>query len=85
MQYFRTSGSSDALRYDTGDAVMGSANGSPNSKGYVAEVNYLPIQNVKLALRYTGYQQFNGASTDYTPGRNASDNNSLFLLGWIMF
>ena len=85
LQYFRTSGSSDTLRYDTGDAVMGSANGSPNSKGYVAEVNYLPIQNVKLALRYTGYQQFNGASSDYTPGRNASDNNNLFLLAWIMF
>ncbi len=85
VQYFRTTGSSDTLRYNTGDAVMGSANDSPNSKGYIAEINYLPIQNIKLALRYTAYQQFNGASTDYMPGRNASDNNNLFLLGWILF
>lgn len=85
LEYFQTSGSTDDLRYNTGDAVMGSASGSPNSKGYITELNYLPIQNVKLALRYTAYRQFNGASTDYMPGRNASDNNNLFLLGWILF
>lgn len=85
LQYFKTTGSSDDLRYNTGDVLMGSTNGSPNTKGWIAELNYLPWQNVKLAVRYTRFQEFNGASTDYTPGRNASDNNNLFLMGWVLF
>lgn len=85
LQFFKTTGSSDDLRYNTGDALMGSSNGSPNSKGWIAELNYLPWQNVKFAVRYTLFQEFNGASTDYTPGRNASDNNNLFLMGWVLF
>lgn len=64
---------------------MGSSSGSPDTKGWIAELNYLPWQNVKFALRYTKFQQFNGASTDYTPGRNASDNNNIFLMGWVLF
>lgn len=85
LQFFKTTGSSDDLRYNTEDALMGSTNGSPNTRGWIAEVNYLPWQNVKLALRHTRYQEFNGASNDYTPGRNASDNNNLFLMGWVLF
>jgi hypothetical protein len=35
---------------------------------------------------HTGYTKFNGASTDYDGmGRNARDNNTLYLLGWFMF
>ena len=85
LQYFRTTGSSDGLRYNTGDALMGSSNGSPNTKGWIAELNYFPIQNVKLALRYTLYREFNGARMNYTPGRNASDNNNVFLMAWALF
>lgn len=85
LQYFRTTGTSDDLRYNTGDALMGSSSGSPNTKGWTAELNYLPWQNTKLALRYTSFQQFNGASTDYVPGRNASNNNTIFLMGWVLF
>lgn len=51
----------------------------------MAELNYLPWDNVKLGVRYTGYLQFNGARTNYTPGRNASDNNSLYVMGWVLF
>lgn len=86
LQYFRTSGSSNDLAYNTGDALMGSANGSPNTKGWMPELNYFPAQNIKLALRYIKYQQFNGASTNYDgTGRNASNNNTVYLLGWFMF
>ena len=86
IQYFRTEGTTDDLRYNTGAPVTGSANGSPNNKGWIAELNYLPVQNVKLALRYTAYKEFNGASSNYDGfGRNASDNNSLHLLAWLMF
>ena len=85
-QYFTTTGTSDALRYDTGAPVTGSIAGSPNNKGWLAELNYLPWPNVKLAVRYTWYREFNGSSTNYDGfGRNASDNNSLYLLAWLLF
>lgn len=86
LQYFETTGSSNDLIYNNGDALMGSATGSPNSKGWLSELNYFPLENIKLALRYTAYQQFNGASANYNGnGRNAADNNSLYLLAWFMF
>lgn len=85
IQYFVTSGTEDALRYDTGDVVMGSSRASPDSEGWVAEANYLPADRIKIVLRYTAYQKFNGASTNYVPGRDAADNNNVFVLGWILF
>lgn len=86
LQYFLTRGDADDKLYNTGEAVMGSANGSPNSRGWVAQLDFLPQQNIKLALRYTAYNKFNGASSNYDGfGRDASDNNSLYLLSWFMF
>jgi hypothetical protein len=41
---------------------------------------------VKLSLQYIAYQKFNGASTNYDGnGRNANDNNTLYMLGWLNF
>lgn len=86
VQYFATSGTSDPLRYDTGAPVTGSVAGSPNNKGWMAELNYLPWPSVKLALRYTWYREFNGSRENYDGfGRNAADNNSLFVLAWVLF
>lgn len=86
LGYFSTTGTSDALLYPQGAAVFGSANGSPDSRGWVAELNYLPWQNVKVALQYTAYNRFNGGGSNYDGlGRNASDNNTIYLLGWINF
>lgn len=83
---FSTTGSEDQMRYNMGDPVMGSINGSPNTRGWMLELNYLPVQKVKLALRYTSYKKFNGAATDYDGnGRNAKDNNSTYLLAWFLF
>jgi hypothetical protein len=73
------------MRYGMGP-VMGSANGRLDTAGWVAELNYLPVENVKLALRRTAYRKFNGGTTDYDGfGRNAADNNNWFLMGWFMF
>jgi hypothetical protein len=45
-----------------------------------------PWANLRLALQYTGYTRFNGGSTNYDGfGRNASNNNTLYLLGWVAF
>jgi hypothetical protein len=85
LGYFSTTGSSDAIRYAPA-ALVGFANNSPNSNGWIAEFNYLPWQNVKLSLQYIAYQKFNGASTNYDGnGRNANDNNTLYMLGWLNF
>lgn len=86
IQYFSTWGDADAMRYNTGQAVMGSATGSPNTTGWMFDLNYLPLQNIKFGVRYTRYDKFNGDSTNYDGmGRNARDNNTLFLYGWFMF
>ncbi len=43
------------------------------------ELDWLPYQNTRLALQYTAFNKFGGTTT------NASDNNTLYLLGWINF
>jgi hypothetical protein len=84
--YFRTTGTADDALYNTGDPVTGSANGSPDTSGYVLELDWLPRRDIRLAAQYTAYRKFNGASTDYDgSGRNARDNDTLFLLAWLMF
>jgi hypothetical protein len=86
LGYFSTTGSSDPLRYKQGTALTGSASRSPDSKGWIAELNYVPWQNVKFALQYTAYNRFNGGGDNYDGlGRNASDNNTIYLLGWFNF
>jgi hypothetical protein len=85
LGYFSTTGTTDPLLYPA-SPVVGSASGSPDSNGWIAELDYLPWQNVKLALQYTFYDRFNGSSTNYDGfGRNASGNNTLFVLGWVAF
>jgi len=80
--YFTTTGNTNAALY----TPMGSANGSPDTSGWMFEFDYLPWQNVKLALQYTLYTKFNGASTNYDgTGRNASNNNTLYLFAWLAF
>ena len=83
---FDTTGSADALLYPNDGSVGGSANGSPQSRGYILELNYLPWLNTKLQLQYVGYTKFNGAKSDYAGiGRSASDNNTAYLLVWLNF
>jgi hypothetical protein len=83
---FRVDGTADPGLYATGDAVTGSSTGSPDSDGYILELNYLPRRDIRLTLQFTRYGKFNGAKRDYDGfGRNASDNDTVYLLGWFMF
>ena len=42
-----------------------------------------PWANMRLGLQYTIYDKFNGASNNYDGfGRNARDNNTLFMFLW---
>ena len=98
--WFSTTGTSDTALYPGPGAapctnssgssiscgVVTSANGSPDTDGFVGEVSYLPWLNVRLSLQYTHYNKFNGASSNYDGlGRSASDNDSMYLLLWYAF
>jgi hypothetical protein len=90
VAYFSTTGSSDAGLYPAnppgGPGVVVSANGSPDTRGWMAEVNYLPWLNVKISAQYTVYNKFNGAGSNYDGlGRSASDNNTWYLLLWFAY
>jgi hypothetical protein len=83
---FNIHGTADSGLYNTGDAVTGSGNGSPNSSGNIVEFNYLPRRDIRLMLQFTHYNKFNGAKVNYDGfGRKASDNDTVYLLGWFMF
>jgi len=90
LGWFSTTGSTDTGLYPApapgGPGVVTSANGSPDTRGLIGEVNYLPWLNVKLSLQYTHYMKFNGAAGDYDGlGRSASDNDTLYLLLWFAY
>ena len=89
VAYFSTTGSADALLYAPDASPVGvitSANGSPDTTGWMAEINYVPWLNTKLSLQYTGYSKFNGGNTNYDGfGRNASDNDALYASVWFAF
>ena len=78
---FGTSGTDDALLYQPG-AVTGSGSGSPNSAGWIGELDYNPWQNTRFAVQYTLYSKFNGGSTGYdgTTPRTATNNSYAVLV-----
>jgi hypothetical protein len=83
--WFNTTGTRDDILYSPA-AISGSANNSPASSGYILNLSWWPTQNVDLTGQYTGYFRFNGRSTNYDGfGRNASDNNTLYILARFLF
>ncbi len=88
--YFHTDGTSDAALY------ADLANNSPNTTGWSAELDYMPFNhggpsfwpwlNMKIGIQYILYTKFDGAVHNIDgAGRNASNNNTLFLFDWIAF
>lgn len=70
--YFQNTGSS---------ALVGG-----KDQGYILQASYLPWENTKFTLQYTGYTVFNGCSSAACGGGvSASDNNTLYLQGWLMW
>lgn len=85
IAYFSTDGDTDPLLYAAGP-VTGSRTGSPDSSGFILEADYLWRKKYKFALQYTVYDKFNGSDSNYDGfGRDASDNNTLYALVWLMF
>jgi hypothetical protein len=85
LAFFTTTGTTDALLYPS-DPFVGTANGSPNTAGWIGQVSYNAWQNIRLGAQYTMYTKYDGASTNYDgAGRSAADNNALYLFAWLMF
>jgi len=83
--YFLTSGSTDIILYTPGE-VSGSNNGLPNSGGEILQFTFIPWMNAQFAIQYKIYNKFNGGSSDYDGfGRNASDNNTLYVSAWLVY
>jgi hypothetical protein len=92
---FDLTGSGDAALYAP-SLLTGSLSGSPGSRGYIAQLEYVPFGkanswarpwlNARIGLQYSGYLKFNGGASNYDGfGRAASQNNSLFLFYWLAF
>lgn len=82
---FADNGSSDRTLYGN--------DGSPNTQGGIVELDYNPFgksdswlqpwANLRLGLQYTFYLRFSGLVRNVDgDGRNASDNNTLYLYLW---
>jgi hypothetical protein len=93
VAYVDTVGNVNSLIYPPGP-WFGSANGSPDSRYYIMQLECMPfgkfdsfarpLLNVRFGLQYTAYTLFNGGSTNYDGfGHSAHDNNTLFAFVWI--
>lgn len=90
-QYFIIDGDSDTLLYPN------SRTGSPTSDGWIFQLDYLPFNkrggpafwpasSVEFSLQYVLYNRFDGSRNNFGgTGRNASDNNTIYLQVWITF
>jgi hypothetical protein len=76
------------------DLALYGNNGSPDTRGGVAELNWNPFgkadswkepfANIRLGLQYTWYTRFSGLVTNVDgAGRRASDNDTLYLYAWL--
>ncbi len=85
LGYFVVAGDEDVIVYAP-SPVDGSRIGKPNSNGLLVKASWMPWYNTQFSLQYTLNNKFNGTGSNYDGyNRNASDNNSLYLLVWLNF
>ncbi|MGU7769083.1 cytochrome C [Burkholderia sp. MR1-5-21] len=78
LSFFNTTGTPDSVHYSA------SANFHPNTQGWMPEIFWMPDQRVRIGIQYTHFTKFLGATTNYDGnGRNARDNDTLFLYLWV--
>jgi hypothetical protein len=87
---FKTNGDADSLIYETSPTLR------PNTTGTIWQADWVPFgkrdswrapfANLKLGAQYLVFTKYNGASNNYDgSGRNASDNNTLYLFAWLAY
>ncbi len=99
LQYFDIRGSTNSalqtaaydpaspgVPMDGSESVTGNLSGNPGTKGWTLGAFWMPDQYARVGIEYTRFNRFNGASSNYDGfGRNASDNNTVFLYVWGAF
>jgi hypothetical protein len=77
LSFFNTTGGTDSM------AFAGGANFSPATQGWTPEIFWIPIQYLRIGVQYTHFTKFLGARSNFDGnGRNARDNNTLFVYLW---
>jgi hypothetical protein len=77
---------SDSAALAASQRVGGNLSGNPATRGVTLEAFWTPVQYMRIGAQYTAYTRYNGASENYDGfGRNARDNNSLFLYLWAAY
>ena len=76
LSYFSTTGTSDTTLYP--DVAT-----NPDTRGFVPEIFWTPVQYVRVGAQYTAFNRFHGATSNYDgAGRNPKDNNTFFMYVW---
>ncbi|WP_445232976.1 cytochrome C [Duganella rhizosphaerae] len=76
LSYFSTTGSSDMALYP--DAAS-----NPDTRGWVPEVFWTPVQYLRVGAQYFNFKRYHGAVANYDgAGRNPSGNNTVFVYVW---
>lgn len=71
---------------DGSQSVSGSLSGNPATRGWTGELFWLPVQYARVGVQYTVLDKFNGGTNNYDGfGRNAKDNNTLFVYVWASY
>lgn len=87
--YFSTTGDRDALRFAS------NVDNKPDTRGWVLQGDWTPFgkqdswmapnANLRLGIQYWRYDKFNGGRYNVDAnGRNARDNNTVFLFAWLV-
>lgn len=80
LSFFNVTGSRDSTAY------AGSASASPATQGWMPEIFWIPVQNIRVGLQYTHFTKYLGARANYDgQGRNARDNDTLLLYLWAAY
>jgi hypothetical protein len=97
VSYFNLTGTTNTLNQSAGydpetltltadDPVGANLTGNPATQGWTLEAFWTPVQYVRVGAQYTLYDKYNGAAQNYNGlGRNARDNNSLFIYAWFAY
>ncbi|MEO7107517.1 MAG: cytochrome C [Rhodoferax sp.] len=98
LAYFNQTGSVNTANQSSGFGIgtpgmldpasvrLGNFSGDPAVRGWTLETFWMPTQYTRVGAQYTNYNIFNGASNNYDGfGRNAQDNNSLFIYLWAAY
>jgi hypothetical protein len=82
----QTAGYDDTGTLVRTDGAASNLTGNPATRGATLEAFWMPIQYLRAGAQYTAYNRYNGASGNYDGlGRNARDNNTLFVYTWLAY